>query len=546
MADLQGKQICEEFGREQGKQGNVRDLWQRTGDTMWPYVQITAKYEPGEQRTRHMYDMTPMLDMLDMVSGFKQVLMPAGQTFFVINPQGYQPSDDALRYLSYLTNVAHEKLFSSNISLALDSVLISMITFGPGGLFTEFDFKKGLNFKAPKIGSYILIEDDSENVIGSIHEHKVTAINAVNAWGNKAGKMVMEAANNPQKTHEEFEFLYKVCPRQKIDPFVCNKVNSNMPYMGIIVNKREQCTVDEGGYHENPYAFARWMRPEYEKDGRGIGTEMLPQIKVLFQIAKDYYDCGNRWNHPPRQGLIDSIEGQVDNRPDAMNWVTQIDAIRSLDDGMKGNFPYTEKSLQDQREIIDRAFFKNAFDPLADLKGDRRTTLEIQERIRGTLKKLGPPVGRVWRELMSPTITRSVLELIRNRVVEPPPEELSGAGFGIEYIGPLALALKSEQARGLQEWLNFVGQANAQFPDQYISDNVDFDEAIPRIGRTFGVNVDDIATAEERDKKRALRQQAIQEQKQLQQAEMASKAYAAGSKKADAGSPADAMMEQMG
>jgi hypothetical protein len=546
MADLKGKQICEEFGREQGKQGNTRDLWQRTGDTMWPYIQVNSRYEPGEVRTRHIYDMTPTLDMLDMVSGFKQVLMPAGQTFYVINPQGYQPSDDAMRYLSYLTNASHEKLFASNLSIALDPVLISLITFGPGGLFTEFNYKKGLNYKAPKIGSYVLIEDDSENVIGSIHEMKITASNAYHLWGEKAGKMISEAMTNEKKVHEEFEFLYKVCPRDRVNPFISKSVNTNMPYMSVIVNKKEQCTVEEGGFHENPYSFARWMRPEYEKDGRGIGTEMLPQIKVLQQMAKDYRDCGNRWNHPPRQGLIDSIEGQVDNRPDAMNWVTQIDAIRSLDNDLKGHFPYTEKSLQDQREIIDRAFFKNAFDPLADLKGDRRTTLEIQERIRGTLKKLGPPVGRVWHELMSPVITRSVLELIRNRVVEPPPDELSGAGFGIEYIGPLALALKSEQARGLQEWLNFVGQANAQFPDQYISDNVDFDEAVPRIGRTFGVNVDDIATSEERDKKRALRQQAIQEQKQLQQAEMASRAYQAGSKEAEPGSPAEALMGQMG
>jgi hypothetical protein len=213
---------------------------------------------------------------------------------------------------------------------------------------------------------------------------------------------------------------------------------------------------------------------------------------------------------------------------------------------MNGSFPISEASLDRQTAIIDRAFFKQAFDPLADLKGDRRTTLEIQERIRGTLKKLGPPVGRIWNEQLTKTLKRSVLELIRNRAVDPPPPELSGVGFGMEYVGPLALALKSEQARGFQEWLNFVGQAHVQFPDQNIPDNIDFDDAIPRIGRTFGVHIEDMASVEERDAKRAKREQDLQQQKAAELAAVASKSYKDASGSPGEGSPAEALMAEVG
>jgi hypothetical protein len=543
--DKRGQMLVAEFGRERAKQANSRTLWQNTGDAMWPYVQVDAEFTPGTQRMREILDMTPTLDMKDMVSGFKQVLMPSGQTFFVIQPEASSVlSDSSHRYLSYLTAAAHEKIQGSNLSLKYDEVLISLITFGPAGVYSEWTKKKGLNYKVPKIGSYVLIEDDSENVVGSIHEYKMSATEAYKKWPETCGVKVKQAAESEDHAYDDFWFLYKVVPNDHINPLMSHKLKKNMPYMAIIANKAEKCIVEEGGFPENPYAFARWMRPEYEKDGRGIGTEMLPQIKILYQMTKDYRDCGNRYNHPPKQGLIDSVEGQVDVRPDAMNWVTQIDAIRSLEDGMKGNFPITEKTLQDQRSIIDRAFYKDAFDPLSDLTGDRRTTIEIQERIRGTLKKLGPPVTRVWHEQLTRVIERSIMLLIRNGEVEAPPAELSGMGFGIEYVGPLALALKSEQAKGFQEWINFLGGVNQAFPEQYVGDNIDFDDALPRIGRTFGVNTEDISSAEERDAKRMKRAEALEKRQQMEAAMAMSKAYKDGSGAAEDGSPAEKLMQE--
>jgi len=547
MADKQAKKYIAEYNRLAKNQSNSRSLWQRTGDKMWPYVQIDSQYTIGTDRTKEIQDTTPMLDMLDMVSGFKQVLVPPGQTFFVIKASGqYSQNDRVQRYLSYLTEVAHEKIFASNFMTKIDDVLISMITFGPGCIFTEWKRKKGLNYKTSKIGSYVIIEDDSENVIGSIHKFKLTAEQAYNKYGNKAGDKIIKATKKPETSQEEFWFLYRVMPHENINSQLSRQYNMNMEYKATIVQIKDEHTVEEGGFPENPYAIGRWMRPEYEKDGRGIGTEMLPQINVLFDMTKSFTEVGNKWGNPPRQAKVQGVDGPVRVTPGALNWVTEMDNIKALDSAMNGNYPITEQSLDRQAAIIDRAFFKQAFDPLSDLKGDRRTTLEIQERIRGTLKKLGPPVGRLWLELLTKTLERSVLELIRNRDVEPPPAELSGIGFGIEYVGPLALALKSEQARGFQEWLNFVGQANVAFPEQYVADNIDFDDAIPRMGRTFGVNVEDMATEEERDAKREKRAKDIQEQKAMMAAQVAGKAYKDAAGSPGEGSPAEAVMAGVG
>lgn len=542
MPDQKAKDLIAEYEREQNRQANSRSLWQRTADCMWPYVQIDSERTSGTQLTQEIYDMTPTLDMQDMVSGFKQILVPAGQTFFVITvDEIYSRNDRIQRYLSTLTEMAHNRIFASNFPTKIDNVLISMILFGPGSMFTEWKYGTGLNYKTPKIGSYVVIEDDSENVIGSIHRFKLSARQAYTSYADNAGKSILKAIEKAETEQDEFWFLYKVAPRET-NRLLSRSYNRNMPYEAVIVNVADAVTVEEGGFPENPYAIGRWMRPEYEKDGRGIGTEMLPQIKVLFRVVKDLVDCGNRHNNPPRQAKVNGVEGEVDNRPNALNWVAEMDNIKALDPLLSGNFPYDEKMLERQSEIIHRAFYKTAFAPLDDLKGDRRTTLEIQERIRGTLKRLGPPVGRLWYELLTRVLERSVLELIRHREVPTPPEELKGANFGIEYIGPLALALKSEQARGFQEWLAFVAQAHTAFPEEGIADNIDFDDAIPRMGRTFGVNVEDMATAEERDAKREIRRQELEAEKMAMAAQAAGQAYKDTAGAPEEGSPAKAIL----
>jgi hypothetical protein len=138
------------------------------------------------------------------------------------------------------------------------------------------------------------------------------------------------------------------------------------------------------------------------------------------------------------------------------------------------------------------------------------------------------------------------MDLIRNHAVEPPPPELGGVSFNLEYVGPLAMALKSEQARGFQEWINFVGGAATAFPDKHLEDNVDFDDAIPRIGRTFGVNVEDITSSEERDTIRQNRAQDLQQQKMMMAAQAASKSYKDATGAPEEGSPAEALMAQAG
>ena len=534
------EEIIDLRNRELQAQANIRNLWQQTANKLYPYIQVNTIFEPGSIRTTEIYDQTPMLDAEDMVSGLKQILIPSGQPFYAIKVgTNNNVGDASKRYTSMLTEVSHEEIYKSNFITEFDEVLRSLIIFGPASIFSEWTVKTGLNYKNCVLGSYQFLENSKKLVDGTIITVQYTPRQAIEEFGEEnVGEEVMKAFNEPKKQNDLFNFIYLTRPREIIDPNLSQAVSDNMPWESIIVNEKEKIIVEEGGFPEFPYHSARWKRPANEKHGRGIGTEILPQIKVLDRTSRDFIDVGNRWALPAME-ILDSFEGKYRVTPGARNTVRELPSGRAIDSGLIGNFPITEKSLDRQQELIHRAFFKTAFSPLEDLTGDRRTQLEIRERIRQTWHRIGPPVARIWYELMDNCVTRSILLLIRNGVVPAPPSELQGTNFGLEFVGPFALELRSQQAKAFQEWVSFVGEMEGVFPGAV--DNVDSDDAVMRMGRTFGVNTEDIASEEERDEKRRIRQEKKDAQLALQAAQIAGQAYPGATKASEAGSPAEAL-----
>ncbi len=538
------EEIIDLRNRELAAQANIRNLWQQTANKLYPYVQIDAIYEPGSMRTTEIYDQTPMLDAEDMVSGLKQILIPAGQPFFAIKVGTNNETNDLVqRYVSMLTEVSHDAIYKSNFITEFDEVLRSLIIFGPASVFSEWTSKTGLNYKNCILGSYQFLENSRKLVDGIILTVKYTPRQAIEEFGKeKVGGEVIEAFGEPKKQNDLFNFIYLVRPREIISPVLSQNFSGNMRWESIVVNEKEKIIVAESGFPEFPYHSARWKRPANEKHGRGIGTELLPQIKVLDRSMRDWIDVCNLWANPPREVLY-SVDGPVRVTPGAKNVVQKMGSIKALDSNLNGNFPITDKSLDRQQLIIDRAFFRDAFSPLENLTGDRRTTLEIRERIKQTWHKIGPPVARVWYELLDKCVTRSILLLIRNGVVGSPPVELQGINFGLEFVGPFALELRSQQAKAFQEWAAFVGEMESVFPGA--TDNVDPDDAIMRMGRTFGVNTEDMASGEERDEKRRIRAEKEAQRMALEAAQIAAQGIGQTSKRPEEGSPAGELMEAL-
>jgi hypothetical protein len=190
-------------------------------------------------------------------------------------------------------------------------------------------------------------------------------------------------------------------------------------------------------------------------------------------------------------------------------------------------------------------FYVKVFAPLDDLTGDRRTTLEIYERVKAGYVRLVLPISRIYFEGLTGLIENSVLLLIEHGRIEPPPPELMEGGFKVDYLGKLALALQEQEVEAFQRFAQF-GFMMEQVVPGFVSETVNLDRAGRRVATTFGMNEGDLNTEEERAAIREEKAKALQQQQEAQQMEAMKGLYGEATKAPEAGSPAEALVGAAG
>jgi hypothetical protein len=544
MADEKAKEIVDLRNREKAKQSNFRSHWQEISDMGCPFIHpITDTYAPGSELMQNIYDPTMMEEGENMASGLSNNLMPAGQQFFLIRARDrrIQQMQNVRRYFSELTEISHEALANSNFLSQTDMSLLMWLQFGMACNYADWTVKTGLNYRDYGIGAWQAMENAQGIIDTIIMTVPRTARQCVQQFGiQNVGKSVVEAYNKPETRNDSFNVIHLVRPRAERDQNMID--NRNMAFESIYVSEKDDHTIEEGGFEEFPFAMPRYRVIYAEVYGRGQGSIALRLARTLNRAVMNFDEAAEKWVKPPLE-VLESFDGDVDVSPNAQNPVTEMNSIRAIDVGVRGSFPIGKDWIQYRTERLQQIYFKNVFEQLSMLTGDRRTTVEIIERLKEGLKKMSKPIARLFVEYFDPIITRSVLLLIRNGQAPPPPPELSGQNFKIDYIGPLSLALRDQQSKGLQYWIAALGQMEPIFPG--VKDNVEYDKAARDLGESLGVKTDHIRPIRQRDEIRAARQQAIQAQRQAEMLSEAAQGYKSTKEAAEKGSPAEQVQSAM-
>jgi hypothetical protein len=516
-----------------------RSNFQDTANFIFPRESnITHISFPGTKKTERLYDITAIMESERMTSGLLANLIPAGQKFFAISTSNEEllELDVVKSYLADATKTLHEELFSSNFILQITETLHSDHVFGTACIFE--DYQNGLNFMDWDVSRFQFLEDFRGRVNAIYLKFPKTAQQAFDEWGDKAGESILEifGPNGDSKNrNNRFWFIHAVRPRKHRIPRLEDALN--MEWESVYVNIKDRVIVDEGGFPEFPYQVPRWAKTSDETHGRGIGTEILPQVKMVNAIKRDFNELSNKTANPHRE-VLESFEGEYDTTPGGRNDVMELPSSL-VDERQFGNFVVTKDMLEMERQVIKDAFFNKAFAPLTDLTGDRRNQLEIQERIQEAFRQIGSPIGRLESELFTPLITRSYFLLVRKERIPPPPVELQGRNLKIVYKGPLSLAQQNAEVRASQQWIGVLSEMSGVPGLEDSIDNVNADNAAREMGRVFGVNEETIASEEEVEAKRKARQKALERQQALEAAQVAAGAYGQTTSAPEAGSAAE-------
>ena len=531
MADDKAKDTIRFYDQLWSKNSNFRSLWQETADLEFPRESyITETLVPGAKRTDNIFDTTAVIDSTEMSDGLLSAIIPVGEYFFqwnvsIDNPNG--TSDAFERWLAAATDKQHRALFASNFMEMSAETMRSLIVFGTGNQYSEYSVKLlGLNFKDYDIAGYVIWLDEEGNISGQMVRFEFTARQAHEMWNGKAGTNVEKAYDKEETRDNVFRFIHKVFHNQ-------GRIESQ--YVSVV----DEEVVDKGFFDDFPYHIPRWLHTTGEIMGRGVGTEILPQVKVLNRAMQDFIELANKHVNPPRE-ILESFDGEVNVTPGANNFVMEMGSIKAIEDRMLGNFPVSEKEILLLRGFVDKAFFKDVFSPITDLTGDRRTTLEIRQRIREGLKRVGQPVGRIQSSWFEPMLRRTLKLLIKHGDIDPPPPGLDF--IEIEYLGLMSNALSSGQSTAFQQWMAVGVELNEITP---VLDNVNVDEGFRNLGRSLGVRIQDINSKDDRDEIRRQRFEQIQAQKQAELAAQAAQGYSQTTQAPEQGSLAQTVTEAL-
>lgn len=524
--------------REEAKQSNYRSLCQETAELQFPRDSaITDIYAPGTSKTEKVYDTTAIEDSKIMADGLLSALIPAGEYFFRFNVSKDNPggvTEEYKTYLDWVTDKQHRALFASNYMLMMGETIRSLIVFGTGNQYSEWTVKTGLNFRDYDIGRYQALQNSAGRVDTMILKFPYTARQAVQEFGiDNVGGNIRDAFNDEKKKNEVFWIIHLTRPRADHDPR--RSGFENFPWESVYIGIKDKNIIDEGGYEEFPYHVPRWATTSGEVNGRGVGTEIQPQVRVLQAQMSDFIELGNKHANPSKD-VLEGFEGEYSVVPGAINIVTELPSSQVVA-GMQGNFPVTDKIIEMQREVVHKAYYRDVWAQFTDLKGDRRTTVEIRARQLEGLRRVGQPSGRIQSELLEPQMKRVLRLLIRNGEIPPPPAGLQL--IEIEYLGLMANALSSGQARGFQQAAAIAVEAGEDFPEA--KDNLNADEGFRDLYRSLGVKAEHLKDPAQRDEEREARIQAMQEQQALEMAQAAGKAYKDTSGAPDEGSLAGAI-----
>ncbi len=528
--------------RARADQATFRSLWQETADLVFPREnQITTTQTPGASRMTQVWDTTAMFDSQDMASDMSAALIPDGERFFSLKTadENLMNNERVARYCSSATDIQHQQMFASNFMLQFNESLRSLGVFGTCNLFSEWGRQtNGLNYKDWDIAMYQIMEDSEGRVDSMFLTFFLTARQAVQEFGEaNVGEAIQTALERAETSNNLFEFIHFVGPREEWNPRY--EGSESQRFKSMFVACKDKTIVDEGGFREFPFAVARWLKSSTEVYGRGQGTEILPEVKVLQQIKKAYVDCANRFNTPPME-VLDTFEGDVNLTPLAVNIVQEMNSIKAIQQQALGSPPVTKEILEHQQAIIHTAFFRDIFAQIMNLPGTHRTAVEIRERVKEAMRRLASPVARLQSELLDPLITRSYMLLVRHKRIPKPPEDLEGQPLTIEYMGELALVLRDQQARGFVQFTEVVGAVSEIYPEAV--DLLDFDKGLRSVARSHGVKTEHIATEEDVEEKRRQRQEAQQAQQELEAAQVATQGYQHTRQAPESGSPADELL----
>lgn len=220
------------------------------------------------------------------------------------------------------------------------------------------------------------------------------------------------------------------------------------PYLSVYVEEDAARIVGTGGYFEMPYQVPRWSQVPGEAYGRGIGDLVLPELRLLARMEETALRAAQLMADPPMAVPDKGLAKAARTVPGGISYgaLDQAGNLRIKPIYTGASPTLTLELIESRRQAIREAFHFNLMQMSA---GPNMTATEWMGRQEEKLRLLGPNLGRLQSEFLSPLIRRRFGMLLRAGLLPEPPPEVRGHSVAIDYVSPLARAQMAGEAQAV-------------------------------------------------------------------------------------------------
>ena len=474
------KGLLSRYERLEGQRQNWETHWQEVADYMQPRkADVTKKRARGDKRMEQVFDSSPIQAIELLAASLHGMLTNPSTPWFTLRfkDEDIDNEDEAKLWLEASTDAMYTAFNRSNFQQEIFELYHDLITFGTACMFIEEDNDDIIKFSTRHIDEVYIAENDKGRIDTVFRRFHISARAAMQKFGDTTSTDIKSIFK--KDPYQEVEILHAVYPRSDFNPK--KKDKGNMPFESVYLEYKNGNELSVGGFKEFPFVVPRYLKASNEIYGRSPAMTALPDVKMLNEMSKTTIKAAQKQVDPPLLVPDDGFLLPVRTVPGGLNFYRSgtRDRIEPLNIG--ANNPLGLNMEEQRRDAIRAVFYVNQ---LMMQQGPQMTATEVIQRNEEKMRLLGPVLGRLQSELLKPLIDRVFAILLRNNMLPPAPEFLSGRDIEIEYVSPLAKAQKSSELQSIMRAIEILGSLANISP---VFDYVNFDNLVKHLADIVGM-----------------------------------------------------------
>lgn len=526
MADSIRKQCGKRWEALKAERSSWMPHWQEISEVLIPRAGrfLVTDNNRGDKRHRAILDNSGTRALRTLSGGMMAGMTSPARPWFRLTTKDPQldESYEVKKWMSKVTSLMQMVFNQSNTYRALQMAYEELGAFGTSATIVLDDYDSIIHCMPLTIGEFALATDSRGNVNTCYRNFRMTVAALVQEFGYENCSPQTKRLYDRGNYDEWIEVVNAIEPRNHRDLY--RRDAKNMPYRSVYFEAggKGDKLLRESGFRQFPVLAARWNVTGGDIYGTGPGMEALGDLKQLQQ-EQFYKSKGIAQQADPAVVASADMRNQEANLvPGGVMWadnIGQVQAVRRAYE-VDFNLSYLVQDIQDVRQRINEAFYKDIFLMITGMPTTARATAtEIAERHEEKMLMLGPVLERLNAEMNDRLIAMTFDRMAQVGMLPPIPQELQNVDLNVEFVSILAQAQRAVMTNAVDRFTQNLGTLVAIKPD--LADKFNADYWADYYADVLGIDPQLIVPGKE---VAIIRQQRAQQQQQMMQMEQAQQA----------------------